>query len=91
MIKLLLIAFIILLVLLAIFLLAHLNKPLLAFQKANSLKMKRLIKVTAEALILTSIIGLIILITAPLNYSVITLILGSLITSCFAILISRFS
>ncbi|WP_147369777.1 hypothetical protein [Bombilactobacillus bombi] len=91
MIKLLIILFIILLALLGVFMLTHLEKPFFLFDQQHLVSVQKIMKITGYLLLITSIIGVFILLLAPLSFNLVTLVLGSVITGGFAVIISRFS
>lgn len=71
--------------------LMHIDRPFFIFDQSNLPFIQKTMKVTAYLLLMTSLIGIIILIWAPLIWNLLTLVLGSVITGGFAILISNAS
>lgn len=90
-IKLLIVLFLILLITIGILMLTHLDRPFFMFSQSNLPFVQKTMKITAYLLLLTSLMGIIILIWAPLSWNLLTLVLGSVITGSFALLISRAS
>lgn len=90
-IKLLIVFFLILLITIGILMLMHIERPFFIFDQSNLPFIQKTMKVTAYLLLMTSLIGIIILIWAPLIWNLLTLVLGSVITGGFAILISNAS
>lgn len=90
-IKLLIVFFLILLITIGILMLMHIDRPFFIFDQSNLPFIQKTMKVTAYLLLMTSLIGIIILIWAPLIWNLLTLVLGSVITGGFAILISNAS
>ena len=81
MIKFLILLFIIVLLILAIFMLRHYKQPFILLNPKNLIAMQLLIKITAWLFLITSIAGLLILLF--------TLVVGSAIAGGFAVLAAR--
>lgn len=90
-IKLLIVLFLILLITIGILMLTHLDRLFFMFSQSNLPFVQKTMKITAYLLLLTSLIGIIILIWAPLSWNLLTLVLGSVIIGAFALLISHAS
>lgn len=89
MIKFLILLFIIILLILAIFMLRHYKQPFILLNPKNLIAMQLLIKITAWLFLITSFAGLIILLVLPLEWNLLTLVVGSAIAGGFAVLAAR--
>lgn len=83
--------FILLVLVLAIYLLRHLDKPFMNFQPADSPDLRISMKVTAYLLIGTCILGVVFLFFQDPQLQLITLLLASFITAFFALRVAKLS
>ncbi|GEL13830.1 hypothetical protein LCO01nite_13790 [Lapidilactobacillus concavus] len=80
--------FIGLLIILAVYLLTHLNKSFLIFNPAATPRLRASMIITSILLLVTCLGGILILIFLPAKMNLITLIVGSMVTAGFALAIN---
>ncbi|UQS83833.1 hypothetical protein [Bombilactobacillus thymidiniphilus] len=91
MVKILILFFIAVLISLSIFLLKTIPNPFIQVDQQKLTALQHLLKTTAWLLIVTAILGIVILLLAPLTWNLITLVVGSLITGGFALTLAQLS
>lgn len=87
MIKLLIAIFIIIMLILAVLLITTKDHPFIAVKQENLPQLKKVALITATFLLLVSLLGIILLIWAPLNWNLVTLVIGSLIVGGFSLIV----
>lgn len=80
--------FIALLIILAIYLLTHLNKSFLIFNPGATPRLRAAMVTTSVLLLATCVGGVLVLFLLPAKMNLITLIVGSIITAGFALSIN---